>query len=290
MITCRRCGHANAPDREFCTACDAYLEWHAAGPGEPARARGSELPRSGAGSEGSFRQQLAECLRRAHTQGRHDLVARLESARRAVTEPDLPVVVVGEFKQGKSSLVNALVKSAVCPVDDDVVTAVPTVVRYGERPEALVHRANLFTDTPGARADDEPPPSRIALDQIATYVRGEADPGDDGVEAACRTRSVEVRLDRRILRSGLSFVDCPGLGGLESAEGSVALGMLTLAEAVLFVTDAAQELTRAELTFLQAALRRCPRVVCVVSKIDLHPEWRRIVELNQGHLAAHGLD
>ena len=239
-------------------------------------------------------RELAVCLQKARAEGRGDLVARLESARSAVTERDLPVVVVGEFKQGKSSLVNALVKSTVCPVDDDIVTAVPTVVRYGETPEALVHRANLFADTPGTRhpnllADDQPPPRRITLEQVAAYVRGEV-VDDDCLESVCRIRSVEVRLNRRILGSALSFVDCPGLGGLESAEGSVALGMLTLAEAVLFVTDASQELTRAELTFIQAALGRCPRVVCVVSKIDLHPEWRRIVELNRGHLAAAGLD
>ena len=43
------------------------------------------------------------------------------------------VLVVGEFKQGKSQLVNAPGRRAVCPVDDDVATAVPTVVRHAER-------------------------------------------------------------------------------------------------------------------------------------------------------------
>ena len=42
------------------------------------------------------------------------------------------VLVVGEFKQGKSQLVNALVNAPVCPVDDDIATAVPTVVRHAE--------------------------------------------------------------------------------------------------------------------------------------------------------------
>jgi hypothetical protein len=52
-----------------------------------------------------------------------------------------------------------------------------------------------------------------------------------------RVRAVEVRLDRQMLRrTGLSFVDSPGVGGLESAEGSVVLGVLNLAEALIFVT------------------------------------------------------
>ena len=77
---------------------------------------------------------------------------------------------------------------------------------------------------------------------------------------------------------------------LESAEGSVVLGVLNLAEALIFVTDASQELTRAEITFLQTAQARCPKIICVVTKTDLHAEWRRIVELDRGHLADAGLD
>src|SRR5205823_3132019 len=35
---------------------------------------------------------------------------------------------------------------------------------------------------------------------------------------------------------------------------------------------------------------RCPTLACVVTKIDLFPQWRRIVELNRGHLERAGLD
>ena len=231
--------------------------------------------------------ELAICLDSARAQDRQDLVERLETARAGLDERDLSVVVAGEFKQGKSSLVNGLVKTEVCPVDDDVVTAVPTIVRFGERAEAVVHlSADVTAEDPGG---EEPPSRPIPLSDVHRYAKGEPPP-DDGVGPPGTVRSVEVRLDRRVLRSGLSFVDCPGVGGLESAEGSITLGVLNLAEAVLFVTDASQELTRAELTFLQAARQTCPRVLCVVTKTDLYPEWRRIVELDQGHLAEAGLD
>jgi hypothetical protein len=222
---------------------------------------------------------LTACIERAQESGREDLVARLEGARRLLDERDLPVVVAGEFKQGKSSLVNALVKSEVCPVDDDLVTAVPTIVRFGPEPAAFVH---LTTDD-----GDDAPALPIPLESVPGYVRG--DTGDDE-DAGVRVRSVEVRLDRRVLRTGISFVDCPGVGGLESAEGSITLGVLNLAQALLFVTAADQELTRAEIVFMQAAQQRVPRVVCVVSKIDLHAEWRRIVALNEAHLEREGLD
>ena len=64
---------------------------------------------------------------------RADLRRRLEQTRERLQDPNIRVIVVGEFKQGKSQLINALVNAPVCPVDDDIATAVPTTVRYGER-------------------------------------------------------------------------------------------------------------------------------------------------------------
>ena len=65
--------------------------------------------------------------------------------RKRLADPNVRVLVVGEFKQGKSQLVNALVNAPVCPVDDDVATAVPTVVRHAETVEVV-----LVRETPGA--------------------------------------------------------------------------------------------------------------------------------------------
>jgi hypothetical protein len=103
-------------------------------------------------------------------------------------------------------------------------------------------------------------------------------------------RSVDVRLDLRMLSGGLVLVDTPGVGGLESAHGEVALAALASTEAAIFVTDASQELTAPEVAFLKQALKRCPSAVCVVSKIDLYPQWRRIAELDEQHLRRAGID
>ena len=45
----------------------------------------------------------------------------------------------GARGMGKSSLVNALLGTACCPVDDDIATAVPTVLRWSEQWAAAVH-------------------------------------------------------------------------------------------------------------------------------------------------------
>jgi len=58
-----------------------------------------------------------------------------------------------------------------------------------------------------------------------------------------------------------------------------------MADAVLFVSDASQEFSGPELEFLRTARSLCPNVGCVVTKIDFYPAWRKIVDLDVGHLA-----
>jgi hypothetical protein len=242
-----------------------------------ASAKNKPAPARGSGARSALLSRtlldLDQAREMAGDAGRSDLVGRLDQARARLLAEDVPVAVVGEFKQGKSTLVNALLRTDVCPVDSDIVTAVPTIVRYGDEPSVIVH-----PDPAGG----EPADMTVPFEQLQSYVTER-----DGVGPPLR--SVEVRLDRLLLRSGLTFIDTAGVGGLDSAQGNLTLGALPLARAALFVTDTAQELTAPELDFLRRTVERCPTVVCVVTKTDLHPEWRRIVDLNRGHLSRAGL-
>lgn len=49
-----------------------------------------------------------------------------------IVEGRFYVACLGQFKRGKSTLINALIGDPVLPVGCTPVTAVPTVVRYGE--------------------------------------------------------------------------------------------------------------------------------------------------------------
>ena len=93
---------------------------------------------------------------------RPDLGSRLQAARKRLADPDVRVLVVGEFKQGKSQLVNALVNAPVCPVDDDIATAVPTVVRHAETTTVTLVREGA----PGSK----PSRTQVPASQLAEYV------------------------------------------------------------------------------------------------------------------------
>lgn len=207
---------------------------------------------------------------------RVDLTRRLEATRRRLADPALHILVIGEFKQGKSSLVNAVLGAPVCPVDDDVATAVPTAVRYAESPVAVA-----VYEPPPEEIDAEPVREDIPFEQVVRYVTEAHNPDNRS-----RLRVVEVGLPRQLLADGLVLVDTPGVGGLGSVHSATTLGALPMAEAVVFVSDASQEYTEPEMAFLRTARDLCPNVLCVLTKADFYPRWRTIAELNRQHLEA----
>jgi predicted GTPase len=213
-------------------------------------------------------------LRACEAYGRPDLADRLTIAKRMLADPAVRIVVAGEFKQGKSSLVNALLGASVCPVDDDVATAVPTYVRHG----AEVRAELLFNGDPPRR-------QQIPVEEVRRHVveGGQAVAAGESSE---RVIGVEAQLPRKLLSGGLVVVDTPGVGGLNSAHAAASLAACSVADAVLFVTDASQELTRTEVDFLQRAQDMCDTVVCVLTKTDFYPAWRTIKELDEKHLQA----
>jgi dynamin family protein len=221
--------------------------------------------------------QIVDVARKAtEAYGRPDLTAKLARTRERLTDSSVRVLVVGEFKQGKSLLVNSLVSASVCPVDDDVATAVPTMVRHAAAPTAVLVREP---------ADGgEPKRTEVPIGDLARHVSESGNPGNRQ-----RLSYAEVGLPRTLLAGGLVLVDTPGVGGLGSAHGAATMAAIAGADAVVLVSDAAQEYTKPELDFLATAMQVCPNVAAVLTKTDLYPAWRRIADLDRGHLAAAGV-
>jgi hypothetical protein len=205
---------------------------------------------------------------------RPDLEGRATAAGARLKRPATVICVVGEFKQGKSSLVNGLLGRETCPVDDDLATAAITLVRYGDEPSAVVRR----------RVEGEAVAERIDIDDLDAWVTEAGNPGNEkGVER------VEISVPSAILRQGLVIVDTPGMGGLGAGHAAATLAFLPFADGLLLVSDSSAELSAPEVDFLRRATDLCPTVLFVQAKIDLYPEWQRIFDLNRGHLERSGV-
>lgn len=200
---------------------------------------------------------------------RADLVTRLGDTAARLRAPGRQVLVVGDYKQGKSSLVNALIGADISPVDDDLATAVPCVLTYGERPAAAV-------------AVDDAGRQTLQQVSIAAGQRAVVGPGD-GV------RFVRMALPRALLKDGLAVVDTPGTGGLGSPAAALAVAAARRSGVVVAVSDATQPLTGSELGFLRQAASHGSSVLLALTKTDLTRHWERVAELNRTHLTAAGL-
>lgn len=211
-------------------------------------------------------KQVGETLM---ARGRDDLAARTRAAAIRASRPATVVCVVGEFKQGKSLLVNSLLDRPICPVDDDIATSAITVIQHGIEPTVVIYQRS------GNHVQKNPVDPTALVDWVTEAGTG---PGREQVERAI------VSLDHPLLERGLTLVDTPGVGGFAAGHARATTAFLPFADALVFVTDASAELSAPEIEFLTIAVERCPQVVVALTKIDLYPEWRKIADLNRQHL------
>ena len=212
---------------------------------------------------------IDSAIERSRSAGRNDLTGRLTVARTKVSDPRLRVIVVGGLNQGKSRFVNALLGLEVCSVGDDETTALPTLVQHGREPAAEL--------VPTGSA----PRITVPFDELQQVAPRSA--GRD-------VERLEVSVPSPLLADGLVFVDTPGVGGHGNPHTAATLTLLATADAVFVVSDASQEFTAPEMSFLRQVQTLCPASAVLVTKTDVYPHWRAIVDADRGHLQRAGLD
>ncbi|MEM9565516.1 MAG: dynamin family protein, partial [Actinomycetota bacterium] len=224
---------------------------------------------------GGIEQAIMELVPLLQQLGRRDLVDRATAAGARLKRPATIVTVVGEFKQGKSSLVNGLLGHDVCPVDDDLATSVITLVRHGEQAGAVVRR----------RVDGQPTAEQIPIDDLQNWVSEQGNPENER-----QVERVELVLPSKILAQGLILVDTPGMGGLGAGHAAATTSFLPYADGLILTSDSSSELSANEIEFMAEAAALCPTVMFAQTKTDLYPEWQRIFDINRQHLANRGLE
>ncbi|MFD2415928.1 dynamin family protein [Amycolatopsis pigmentata] len=209
---------------------------------------------------------------------RPDLANRLAQLRTRFLQPSIRVLIAGRAKEGKSQLVNALVNAPVCPVDDQVTTVVPTVLRYAASPQAELLKPRGPSAGPTAgEAGEAVERVPVGVDTFAAEMTALARTSRDR-----ELLRAEVGLPRAVLAAGLVLVDWPSIDHLGPARAREAF---TEVDVVLLVSDANHALAPAELDFLAEAARACPNVASVRTKTDLSGQWRDIVAADTRALA-----
>lgn len=215
-------------------------------------------------SEDSLRVILMEvrsCLQETWPGGysAFNSLARLDARLR---QPRLQVAVLGQFKRGKSTFINALLGMTLLPSAVVPATAIPTFIAWG--PVLLIS-----VTYQGNRPADElyPATPSEAQDALQQWVTEAGNP-----ENRRGIARVDVQLPADILRDGIVLIDTPGIGSTFQHNTDSALQALPECDAALFVLSADPPITEAELVYLAEVQKHAVRLFFVLNKIDyLHP-------------------
>ena len=161
------------------------------------------------------------------------------------------VAVLGQFKAGKSSFLNALFGGAVVPVDVLPSTAVVTRIGYGPRERAIVH---------GLAGE----PFEIPLGRLPEFVTERGNPANEK-----RVAVVDVELPSLVPYEGVRFVDTPGLGSVFAHNTKVSVDWLPRVGAALVAVSVNHPLSEDDLLLLNDVSRHTPEAVLLLTKADL---------------------
>ena len=194
------------------------------------------------------------------------LAQRLRVLRARLKSERLQLAVLGQFKRGKSSFINALLGAPVLPTGVVPLTAVATFIAWRASPLVTVH---FRGDAPKREFPCES--AEQIRDALFHFVAEEANPKNK-----LQVERVELLYPADILSGGTTMIDTPGFGSTLQHNTLAALQVLPDCDAAFFVVSADPPITEAELDYLRRVKVKVPRVFFVLNKADyLHADDRR---------------
>lgn len=163
---------------------------------------------------------------------------------------ELNLLVVGQFKRGKSTLVNALLGADVMPTGALPITGVVTTIRYGSE----------RTITVGLRGKGI---NNITPAELALYVSEHHNPGN-----RLKVERVDVQWPSERIR-GFAIFDTPGVGSTFEHNTSTAYAALPRADAAILVVGPEPPIGAAEMQYARSVLASSEQLFIVLNKSDL---------------------
>jgi GTP-binding protein EngB required for normal cell division len=194
-----------------------------------------------------------------------------------VNEDVFRVLVLGEFKRGKSTVVNALLGEKVLPAFARPCTAVISEVKYGEERRAVLH------------PHDGRPPIEIPVERLAEFITI-----DDEAEAARNEYQLaEIYWPLELCRDGVQLADSPGTNE-DAIRDEVTGGYLSRADAIVYVIAATSPFSESERRYLETFVLPLGHrdIFFVITRIDQLDDAERdkLVETIRRRLSRIGAD
>ena len=183
---------------------------------------------------------------------------KISSLKSRLQEGRLHLAVLGQFKRGKSTLLNALIGESVLPVSVVPLTSVPAFIRFGEQPMIRVYYSG--------KQNVEEYTGKATSERTAFLVKHVTEQGNPKNELGIT--EVEVLLPSPLLSKGVVLIDTPGIGSTFRHNTQATLNFLQQCDAAFFLISADPPISEVELDFLEQVRKKVPRLFFVLNKID----------------------
>lgn len=189
--------------------------------------------------------------------GNEKIVDDLGEIQEKLVENRFHLVVLGQFKRGKSTFINSLVGDALLPTSVIPLTSIVTLLRYGERENIHV------IDDHGSRLS-------ISREQLAEYVTERGNPKNEkGV------KQVEISYPSDYLKDGVCIIDTPGVGSTFENNTEMTYNYLPNVDAALFLLAVDPPVSQTEIMFLNEVRKYVEKIFFIQNKIDYLTERER---------------
>ena len=181
-------------------------------------------------------------LTRKELKRTEDLIDKIENQK-------ITISVIGQFKRGKSMLVNSILGDKILPIGIVPVTAVVTTIEHGERAATVRFDNGIIKEIP--------------FEDMSDYINEQSNSDNHlGV------RQVAVYSPSDFLEGGITLVDTPGVGSVHQKNTDEAYAFVKESDAVIFMLSVDSPINQIEVDFLKNAKEFASKFYFVVNKID----------------------
>ncbi len=189
----------------------------------------------------------------------------LEELRGRLTGGIFNLAVLGQFKRGKSTFLNALLGKKILPTSVVPLTAVPIFIRSGSSHSVKIN----FEET----SDKKVYSSKIERD--ITAVLSEFVAEENNPKNRKGVREAEVFFTADILSKGVVLIDTPGIGSTFRHNTEATLNFLPQCDGALFMISSDPPITEVEVEFLKHLKNKVSRIFFILNKVDYLDEEER---------------
>jgi GTPase Era involved in 16S rRNA processing len=216
---------------------------------------------------------LQKLLSIAEENGSSTFVMQIKEELEKVEKNEFYLVVLGQFKRGKTTFINALLGEELLPAGIVPLTAVVTFLRYGDKKNIEVVFSN------GDRR-------HIDAADLEQFVTERGNPNNEK-----HVEAVRITYPSSFLKDGIVVVDTPGIGSIALHNTRTTENFLPHIDAAIFILSPDPPITQVECEFLDQIRNHISRIFFVLNKIDTMSDHqisemiaytRRVIEERMG--------